>query len=106
MKNDSENFITNNEKSADAIGERKTNNGFLLAFSLFCASLITKQACRSISASGWLYDTVTLPLIERFGFTIGNVLLYVIICACSLAILLGFTAAIVIVCLAAKTLFL
>ena len=31
MKNDSENFITNNEKSADAIGERKTNNGFLLA---------------------------------------------------------------------------
>ena len=60
MKNDSENFITNNEKSADAIGERKTNNGFLLAFSLFCASLITKQACRSISASGWLYDTVML----------------------------------------------
>ena len=105
MKNDSENVITNNGKSADAIGERKTNNGFLLAISLFCASLITNQACKSISASGWLYDTVTLPLIERFGFTIGNVLLYVIVCACSLVILLGATATIVIVCLTAKALF-
>ena len=104
MKNDSE-IITDESKDINVAGERKTNNGFLLAISLFCASLITKQACESISASGWLYDTVTLPLIERFGYAVGNALLYIIICACSLAILLGATATIVIVCLAAKALF-
>ena len=104
MKNDSENS-TDESKDTNVAGERKANNGFLLVISLFCASLITKQACESISASGWLYDTVTLPLIERFGFAVGNVLLHVIIYACSLAILLGTTATIVIACLAAKALF-
>jgi len=44
MKNDSEN-ITDESKDTNVVGERKTNNELLLAISLFCASLITKQAC-------------------------------------------------------------